>query len=359
MSAMHHRRAGYPFGTVVEFAADGAGHPIFCLSPLAIHTRNLVEDPRASLVMHLPGWTGLANARVTIFGDIVRLPDELQAEARAIFQEKHQRRREGAASRGGANARAGGAQGIEDALAAEAAEAAAHAAAGADAEGAAAEAPVEGAASIALAGEPPVRRDSTAPHALGRATAGNQGTASDSSAGTAGSASSANASSSSSSSLSTAPRNWVAGNASFFRMENIRDVYFVGGFGTVQWVSASEYAAAVPDTIVLDDLRGTVLAANESFRAKLRAALGARPEHFLDVLRRAQAGLPREPASFPPADDAVVISVDRLGADVRVRRDGESAVERLRFAAPVETREQALESIGETLEAKLRVLHLQ
>ncbi len=39
MCDMHHRRAGYPFGTLVDFATDGAGYPIFCLSPLAIHSR--------------------------------------------------------------------------------------------------------------------------------------------------------------------------------------------------------------------------------------------------------------------------------------------------------------------------------
>jgi putative heme iron utilization protein len=53
--------------------------PIFCLSPLAIHARNLMEDPRCSLVVQMPGWTGLANARVTIFGDTYRLPPEMQA----------------------------------------------------------------------------------------------------------------------------------------------------------------------------------------------------------------------------------------------------------------------------------------
>ncbi len=53
MSRMHHRRAGYPFGTVVDFAADGAGYPIFCLSPLAVHTRNIAEDARCSLVVQV------------------------------------------------------------------------------------------------------------------------------------------------------------------------------------------------------------------------------------------------------------------------------------------------------------------
>ena len=62
MSNMHHRRAGYPFGTLVDFAADEAGYPIFCLSPLAIHTRNIMEDPRCSLVVQMPGWTGALGA---------------------------------------------------------------------------------------------------------------------------------------------------------------------------------------------------------------------------------------------------------------------------------------------------------
>jgi hypothetical protein len=79
MTCMHHRRAGYPFGMLVDFAADGAGYPIFCLSPLSIHSRNLHDDPRCSLVVEMPGWLGLSDARVTIFGDVYDLPDEMQA----------------------------------------------------------------------------------------------------------------------------------------------------------------------------------------------------------------------------------------------------------------------------------------
>ena len=91
MSNMHHRRAGYPFGTLVDFAVDEAGYPIFCLSPLAIHTRNIMEDPRCSLVVQMPGWTGLANARVTMFGDVYQLPLHLQEAAREIFLQKQVR----------------------------------------------------------------------------------------------------------------------------------------------------------------------------------------------------------------------------------------------------------------------------
>ncbi|KAJ4761358.1 Pyridoxamine 5'-phosphate oxidase family protein [Rhynchospora pubera] len=90
MSKMHHRRAGYPFGSLVDFAPDSMGHPIFSLSPLAIHTRNLLADPRCTLVVQIPGWSGLSNARVTIFGDVVPLPADHQDWARQQYIAKHQ-----------------------------------------------------------------------------------------------------------------------------------------------------------------------------------------------------------------------------------------------------------------------------
>jgi hypothetical protein len=58
------------------------------LSPLAIHTRNLEQDPRASLVVQMPGWSGEANARITMFGDIHVLPERMQAPAVEIFTRK-------------------------------------------------------------------------------------------------------------------------------------------------------------------------------------------------------------------------------------------------------------------------------
>lgn len=90
MSHMHHRRRGYPFGSLVDFAADSLGHPIFSLSPLAIHTRNVLADPRCTLVVQIPGWSGLSNARVTLFGDVYPLPHEQQECAHKTYTEKHQ-----------------------------------------------------------------------------------------------------------------------------------------------------------------------------------------------------------------------------------------------------------------------------
>ena len=87
-SKMHHRRSGFPYGAVVELAVDASGAPIISLSPLAVHARNLRADARSTLVIQMPGWSGLANARATLFGEVSKLPDSLTAAAKDLFAEK-------------------------------------------------------------------------------------------------------------------------------------------------------------------------------------------------------------------------------------------------------------------------------
>ncbi|KAG9134420.1 hypothetical protein Leryth_026626 [Lithospermum erythrorhizon] len=89
MSRMHHRREGYPFGSLVDFAPDSTGHPIFSFSPLAIHTRNLLADPSCTLMVQIPGWSGLSNARVSIFGDVFPLQEDEQEWAHQHYIAKH------------------------------------------------------------------------------------------------------------------------------------------------------------------------------------------------------------------------------------------------------------------------------
>ena len=60
--------AGFPYGSFVTFAMDGP-NPIFFISNLAEHTKNLREDPRASLLVAESGGSDpLANGRVTLLG---------------------------------------------------------------------------------------------------------------------------------------------------------------------------------------------------------------------------------------------------------------------------------------------------
>ena len=187
MSDMHHRRAGYPFGSTVDFATDATGHPIFCLAPLAIHTRNIAADGRCSLTVKMSGWGGLANARVTIFGDVQRLPSgEYQTAANEIFKSKYHARKE--------------AIDMED--------------------------------------------------------------------------------------------RW--GDYTYYRMNRIVDVYFVGGFGTLNWIKLDEYCSTSPDTIVTAAHGKSVIETlgelNTRFLPASRRAhgqsLGPRRGRFMDHLHR-------------------------------------------------------------------------
>jgi len=66
--------AGYPYTSFVTFALLG-GDPLFLISRLAEHTRNLNADARASLLVHETGNADpLANGRVTLIGRCEKLP---------------------------------------------------------------------------------------------------------------------------------------------------------------------------------------------------------------------------------------------------------------------------------------------
>jgi len=53
---------------------------------------DLAYNARSSLTVKMNGWGGLANARVTIFGDVHRLPQEYQTAANEIFKAKYEAR---------------------------------------------------------------------------------------------------------------------------------------------------------------------------------------------------------------------------------------------------------------------------
>jgi heme iron utilization protein len=82
-------RGGWPFVShvIVAQAADRA--PLMLLSRLAVHTRNLETDPRASLLFvrpPAPGEEDLAVARLTLTGRCVKYDD---AGARERFLIRH------------------------------------------------------------------------------------------------------------------------------------------------------------------------------------------------------------------------------------------------------------------------------
>ena len=80
---------GTPFGSVVTYGLDGAGRPVFFVSTLAEHTRNLTADPRASLLVvedTAAGSDPLAAGRVTLLGTVGEVTDGAErAAARASY----------------------------------------------------------------------------------------------------------------------------------------------------------------------------------------------------------------------------------------------------------------------------------
>ena len=79
---------GYPYGSFVTVAFDN-GDPIFLISGLAEHTKNLERDPRASLLVAESGSADpLANGRVTMLGPCTRVEGD-GGSARAAFFAAH------------------------------------------------------------------------------------------------------------------------------------------------------------------------------------------------------------------------------------------------------------------------------
>ena len=79
---------GYPYGSFVTVAFEN-GDPIFLISGLAEHTKNLERDPRASLLVAESGSADpLANGRVTLLGLCTRVEGD-GGSARATFFAAH------------------------------------------------------------------------------------------------------------------------------------------------------------------------------------------------------------------------------------------------------------------------------
>src|SRR6202451_1604640 len=58
LSTLSRKQQGFPFGSVMPYGLDAAGHPIFLISTMAMHTQNLHAEPRASLLVTQPESTG-------------------------------------------------------------------------------------------------------------------------------------------------------------------------------------------------------------------------------------------------------------------------------------------------------------
>ena len=211
LATLSRRHPGHPFASVMPYALDDAGRPVFLISSMAMHTQNLEADARASLLVMQPDWTGdpLAAGRLTLMGDARRVPDPDAAAARERYLARHERARYWAD--------------FED--------------------------------------------------------------------------------------------------FGLWRLD-VADLYYVGGFAAMDWVTAADYAAARPDPLA-DAAAGIV----EHMNRDHADALVEYARHF--------AG--------EPADEATMVAVDRLGFKLRLRRGQRLSSARIAFPREVTTAAQSRE----------------
>jgi putative heme iron utilization protein len=115
---------------------------------------------------------------------------------------------------------------------------------------------------------------------------------------------------------------------SFYRMDVV-DVYYVGGFGVMGWVSASEYYGAQPDPLA-DAATDIIQHMNTDHG------------DALVLLARVFAGIESE--------EVAMSSVDRLGFHVRLKTQGGTGGARIAFlrevSSPAEAREVLVEMVA-------------
>jgi len=82
---------GYPFGSVAPYCLSAAGEPVFLISEIAQHTKNLRADPRCSFIVIAGGDDRSddiqANARLTLVGECTPVPaEEVAAVAERYYR---------------------------------------------------------------------------------------------------------------------------------------------------------------------------------------------------------------------------------------------------------------------------------
>ncbi len=86
LSTLSAKLPDYPFGSVMPYALDPEGNPLLLISSLAMHTKNLRRDSKASLLVAQDsvGKDPLGAARVTLVGEAEEIEEDGAARERYL-----------------------------------------------------------------------------------------------------------------------------------------------------------------------------------------------------------------------------------------------------------------------------------
>jgi putative heme iron utilization protein len=94
LASLSRKHPGWPFASVMPYAIDDFGRPLILISSMAMHTQNLVENARASLLVTESESTDpLGSSRLTLMGEFSKLADDDAKIARPIYLSRHENAR--------------------------------------------------------------------------------------------------------------------------------------------------------------------------------------------------------------------------------------------------------------------------
>lgn len=89
MHQHNYSNPGFPGGSVVGFAPDEFGRPLFVFSGMSTHTQDLLVDPRCSVTIASKEFKGAADGRVNLMGNVKLVPNEEREACKATYLKKH------------------------------------------------------------------------------------------------------------------------------------------------------------------------------------------------------------------------------------------------------------------------------
>ncbi|CAK7341431.1 unnamed protein product [Dovyalis caffra] len=88
LSTFSQKLEGYPSGSLVDFACDADGSPILAVSSLAVHTKDLLANPKCSLLVAKDP-EDRTDLVITLHGDAIPVSEKDITAARTTFLAKH------------------------------------------------------------------------------------------------------------------------------------------------------------------------------------------------------------------------------------------------------------------------------
>ena len=81
------KHAGYPFASSAPFCVAPNGSPVFLLSSLAAHTKNLKQNSKASLLVAAS--KQVSDARLTVIGDLEKISESERDAIGNSYLQRH------------------------------------------------------------------------------------------------------------------------------------------------------------------------------------------------------------------------------------------------------------------------------